>query len=110
MKARPNLLAAATLALTLLLPGAAEAAGKAEVVAFYQAYLSMVSASDYVALSRDQPDAWDAKFDAAAKNAGFEDSAAALAAGDAYAADAEVAALRQSVADKILEQYRPYRE
>lgn len=101
----------AVLAAWLLLAGPAfAAASKANVVAFYQSYLDLVSASDYVTLSRDQPKTWDAKFDAAAQNAGFEDAAAALAAGDAYAADSDVAALRKAVADKILEQYKPYQE
>ena len=70
----------------------------------------MVSASDYVEVSRDTPETWDAQFDAAAQAAGFEDSAAALAAGEALATDSDVAALRQSVADTINRQYKPYRE
>lgn len=101
----------AVLAAWLLLAGPAfAAASKANVVAFYQSYLDLVSASDYVTLSRDQPESWDAKFDAAARSAGFEDAAAALAAGEEYAADSDVSALRQAVTDKILQQYKPYRE
>ena len=110
MKRSAGILAAWALCLAVAAPTGAFAAGKPEVVAFYQAYMGMVSASDYVPLSRDQPKTWDAKFDAAAQNAGFEDAAAALAAGDAYAADSDVAALRKAVADKILEQYKPYQE
>ncbi|EFL50247.1 conserved hypothetical protein [Solidesulfovibrio fructosivorans JJ]] len=98
-------------ALVLTLAGLAPAATtKANIVAFYNAYLALVSASDYVPLSRDTPEAYDAKFDAIARDAGFEDAAAALAASEDYADDAEVAALRKAVADKILEQYRPYKE
>ncbi|WP_428566471.1 MAG: hypothetical protein ACP59X_06315 [Solidesulfovibrio sp. DCME] len=110
MKTRLPLAALAALAAWLLLAGPAVAATKANVVTFYQSYLELVSASDYVTVSRDQPEAWDAKFDAAAKAAGFEDAAAALAAGEEFASDSDVAALRQSVSDKILQQYKPYRE
>ncbi|MFU2207599.1 hypothetical protein [Solidesulfovibrio sp. C21] len=98
-------------AIVLTLAGLAPAATtKASVVDFYNAYLALVSSSDYVSLSRDTPEAFDAKFDSLARDAGFEDAAAALAAGEDYAADAEVAALRKAVADKILEQYAPYKE
>lgn len=96
------------LALTAALP--AHAASKDDVVKFYQGYLELVSASNFVTLSRDTPEAYDAKFDEVGKAAGFENSADALAAADAYAADSQVAALKQSVADMILQQYRPYRE
>jgi hypothetical protein len=110
MNTRPLLAAALALALVALAAPAAQAASKADVVSFYQKYLDLVSASDYVSLSRDAPEAWDAKFDAAARSAGFEDAAAALAAGEEYAADSDVAALRQSVTDTINKQYKPYRE
>jgi|GEM_PF-1760511 len=83
---------------------------KENVVKFYQEYLALVSAGDYVAVSRDQPETWDAGFDAAAREAGFEDAAAALAGAEPLGADSDVAALRQAVADKILLQYKPYRE
>ena len=96
------------LALASALPAAA--ASKDNVVKFYQGYLELVSAGNFVELSRDTPEAYDAKFDEVAKAAGFESSADALAAAEAYAADSQVAALKQSVADMILQQYRPYRE
>ncbi|QAZ66636.1 hypothetical protein [Solidesulfovibrio carbinolicus] len=96
------------LALAAALP--AHAASKDDVVKFYQGYLELVSASNFVTLSRDTPEAYDAKFDEVAKSAGFENSADALAVAEAYAADSQVAALKQSVADMILQQYRPYRE
>jgi hypothetical protein len=96
------------LALAVALP--ANAASKDAVVKFYQGYLELVSASNFVPLSRDTPEAYDAKFDEVAKAAGFESSADALAAAEAYAADSQVAALKQSVADMILQQYKPYRE
>lgn len=102
---------ALTVATVLSLAHVCLAAGtKGDIVNFYNAYLSLVSAGNYVTLSRDTPDAWDAKFDAIARDAGFEDAAEALAAGEAYAADSDVAALRQAVADKILQQYKPYKE
>lgn len=90
-------------------PGLAGTA-KENVVKFYQDYLTLVSASDYVPTSRDRPEEWEGRFNAIAKSAGFEDAAAALAASDAMGADSEIAALRQAVADKILLQYKPYRE
>jgi len=102
--------AVALAALLLIAAQTGAAATKDSVVKFYQNYLALVSASDFVTLSRDQPAAYDDKFDAVAKDAGFEDSAAALAAAETYAGDSDVAALKQSVNDKILLQYKPYRE
>ena len=96
------------LALAAALP--AHAASKDDVVKFYQGYLELVSASNFVTLSRDTPEAYDAKFDEVGKAAGFENSADALAAAEAYASDSQVASLKQAVADMILQQYRPYRE
>ena len=96
------------LALAAALP--ADAASKDDVVKFYQGYLELVSASNFVPLSRDTPEAFDAAFDEVAKAAGFENSADALAAAESYASDSQVASLKQSVADMILQQYRPYRE
>ena len=98
----------ALLSLACALP--AGAASKDSVVQFYQGYLELVSSSNFVSLSRDTPEAYDAKFDEVAKAAGFESSADALAAAESYAADSQVAALKQSVADMILQQYRPFRE
>ena len=97
-------------ALLLLAAQASAAATKDSVVKFYQSYLTLVSASDFVTLSRDQPEAYDAKFDAIAKEAGFEDAAAALTAAESYAEDSDVAALKLAVNDKILLQYKPFRE
>ena len=97
-------------ALLLLAAQASAAATKDSVVKFYQSYLTLVSASDFVTLSRDQPEAYDAKFDAIAKEAGFEDAAAALTAAESYAEDSDVAALMLAVNDKILLQYKPFRE
>jgi hypothetical protein len=102
--------AAACLVLLLLAGTAQAATTKDNLVKFYQSYLTLVSASDYVATSRDQPDVWDAKFDAAARDAGFESAADALAASETMANDSDIAGLRQAVTDKILLQYRPYRE
>jgi len=96
--------------LLLGLGSLALATDKTNVLQFYQRYLVLVSASDYVTLSRDQPETWEQTFDGIAKQAGFEDAAAALAAGDGLAADSDIAALRQAVADKIVQQYQPYRE
>ena len=102
---------ALAVAIVLSLPVPCPAAAtKASVVSFYNAYLALVSASDFVTLSRDQPEAYDAKFDAIAKEAGFEDAAAALAAAESFAADSDIAALKLAVNDKILLQYKPYRE
>ena len=98
----------AVLVLACALP--ADAASKDDVVKFYQGYLELVSASNFVSLSRDTPEAYDTKFDDVAKAAGFDSSADALAAAEPYAADSQVAALKQSVADMILQQYKPYRE
>ncbi len=95
-------------ALALAAPG--QAATRDSLVRFYKDYLTLVSASDYVTVSRDEPETWDSRFDAIARNAGFEDSAAAIAAGEAMGADSEIAGLRQAVAEKILQQYKPYRE
>ena len=88
----------------------AAGAGKDSVVNFYKGYFALVSAAGFVELSRDTPEAFDAKFDAVARDAGFENSADALSVAEAFAADSEVAALKQSVADMILQQYKPYRE
>ena len=60
-------------ALLLLAAQASAAATKDSVVKFYQSYLSLVSASDFVTLSRDQPEAYDTKFDAIAKEAGIDE-------------------------------------
>jgi hypothetical protein len=97
---------------SLSLAGSALAQTDTEkLVQFYNAYLALVSSSDYVSTSRDQPDVWDAKFDAIAKDAGFEDAAAAAAAGaEMSASDTTIASLRQDVAAKILQQYKPYLE
>lgn len=108
MKIRLAAFALAAMLLCCTQSGAA--ATKDNVVKFYQSYLALVSSGDFVTLSRDQPEAYDAKFDAIAKEAGFEDSAAALAAAETYAGDNDVAALKQAVNDKILLQYKPYRE
>ena len=97
-------------ALLLLAVQVSAAATKDSVIKFYQSYLTLVSASDFVTLSRDQPEAYDTKFDAIAKDAGFEDAAAALTAADSFAGDSDVAALKLTVNDKILLQYKPYRE
>ena len=102
--------AIALAALLLFGSQAGAATVKDNVVKFYQDYLTLVSASDYVTLSRDDPDAFDAKFNAIAKTAGFEDSAAALTAAESLAEDSDVAALKQSVTDKIMQQYKPFRE
>ena len=99
-----------TAGLVLTVSVCAQATDKTNVVAFYQAYLELVSASDFVTSSRDDPDGFGERFDAVAKQAGFEDAAAALAAGDALKTDSDVASLRQAVADKIVQQYQPYRE
>lgn len=96
--------------LTLAAALPAAAASKDDMVKFYQGYLELVSANNFVALSRDTPEAYDAKFDEVAKAAGFENSADALAAAEAYASDSQVASLKLAVADMILQQYRPYRE
>jgi len=99
------------LAVTLSLAAVASATTKDNLVKFYQDYLALVSASDYVTVSRDQPETWESRFDTIAKNVGFEDAAAATSAGETAAgSDSDIAALRQSVADKILQQYKPYRE
>ncbi|EHJ49303.1 hypothetical protein DFW101_3304 [Solidesulfovibrio carbinoliphilus subsp. oakridgensis] len=103
-------LAPVCLVLLLWAGTAGAATTKDNLVKFYQSYLALVSAGDYVATSRDQPDVWDAKFDAAARDAGFENAADALAASETMASDSDIAALRQTVTDKILLQYRPYRE
>jgi|APHig6443717817_1056837.scaffolds.fasta_scaffold651935_1 hypothetical protein len=108
MNTRLPALALAALLLFASLAGAAPT--KDTVVKFYQGYLALVSASDYVTLSRDEPQAFDAKFNAIAKDAGFEDSAAALTAAESMAEDKDVAALKQSVADTILQQYKPFQE
>jgi len=108
MHTRTLLLTAAALLLTLAVT--AQATDKTSVVAFYQSYLTLVSANDFVTTSRDDPTGWEERFDAIAQQAGFEDSAAALAAGEAMGADSDVANLRQAVADKIVQQYQPYRE
>lgn len=108
MKTRLAAIALAALLLCSATPGAA--ATKDNLVKFYQEYLTLVSASDYVTLSRDNPEAFDAKFDAIAKSAGFEDAADALAAAESHGNDNDIAALKQSVNDKILQQYKPYRE
>lgn len=84
---------------------------KAALVQFYQDYLALVSSNDYVTTSRDQPEVWDERFDGIAKNAGFTDAADAMAAGEALAAtDSDIASLRQAVAGKILQEYKPYQE
>lgn len=89
---------------------AAAQTDKDRLVQFYTAYLGLVSSSDYVATSRDT-ETWEAKFDAVAKAAGYEDAAAAAAAGEEMSAsDSEIASLRQAVAEKILQQYKPYKE
>ncbi|MFP5257781.1 MAG: hypothetical protein ACLGQH_02040 [Acidobacteriota bacterium] len=108
MNIRLAAIALAALLLCCAQPGAA--ATKDSVVKFYQSYLALVSSGDFVTLSRDQPEAYDAKFDAIAKDAGFEDSAAALAAAETYGGDNDVASLKQAVNEKILLQYKPYRE
>lgn len=106
-KFAPLLVALAILALAG--PAAAQSE-KDRLVQFYTAYLGLVSSSDYVATSRDT-ETWDSKFDAIAKEAGFEDAAAAAAAGEKMSAsDTDVASLRQSVAEKIVQQYKPYLE
>jgi hypothetical protein len=107
MKTRILLMTAWTF---LTLTTFALAADKTNVVKFYQSYLTLVSASDYVSTSRDDPDGWQQKFDGIAQNVGFEDAADAMAAGEAMGADSDVATLRQAVADKIVQQYQPYRE
>lgn len=101
------LLLCAWVFLTVTAP--ALAADQGNVLQFYQSYLVLVSANDFVTLSRDEPEVWEAKFDGIAKDAGFEDAAAALAAGEDMS-DGAVAALRQAVAQKIVQQYEPYRE
>ncbi|MHC1789948.1 hypothetical protein [Solidesulfovibrio sp.] len=108
MKTRLSAIVLAALLVLAAQPGAAGT--KENLVAFYEGYLALVSASDYVTLSRDDPEEFDAKFDAIAQKAGFEDSAAALTAAESLASDSEITALRQSVADKILQQYKPFRE
>lgn len=105
-----RLSAIALAALLLITAQAGAATTKDNVVKFYQDYLTLVSASDYVTLSRDDPEAFDAKFNAIAKDAGFEDSAAALAAAESLGGDSDITALKQSVTDKILQQYKPFRE
>jgi len=107
MKTRILLLTAWTV---LTLSGLALATDKSSLVQFYQNYLSLVSASDYVTTSRDSPEVWGEKFDGIARDAGFEDAAAALAAGEGLSADSDIAALRQAVANEIIQQYQPYRE
>ena len=108
MKKHTLLLAACAV---LLVAGLVQAqTAKDNLIQFYQNYLSLVSAGNYVTLSRDEPDAWQTAFDGIAKNAGFEDAAAALAAGEAMSADSDIASLRQAVADRIVQQYQPYRE
>lgn len=100
---------AALLILGLAAPAFAQTE-KDRLVRFYNAYLGLVSSSDYVATSRDTA-VWEHKFDAIAKEAGFEDAAAASAAGEtASASDADIASLRQAVAAKIVQQYKPYQE
>lgn len=102
---------AVALAALLGLVGLAQAGTtKENLVKFYQDYLTLVSASDYVSVSRDHPDTWDAKFNAIAKDAGFEDSADALTASESMSGDSDIAAMRKAVTDKILLQYKPYRE
>lgn len=109
MNIRLPAIALAALLTFPVLPGFA-ASTKDNLVTFYQEYLALVSASDYVTLSRDEPEAFDAKFDAIAKKAGFEDSAAALTAAESMSSDSDITTLRQAVADKILQQYKPFRE
>lgn len=83
---------------------------KEQLVQFYQNYLALVSADDYVSSSRNT-DVWEAKCNAIARQAGFEDAAAAKAAGDTLSAsDSDINALRQAVAAKIDQQYQPYME
>jgi hypothetical protein len=102
--------AALLLVLALATPAAPQT-NKAALVRFYQDYLTLVSSSDYVTTSRDQPEVWDERFDGIAKNAGFIDAADAMAAGEAMAAtDSDIASLRQAVAGKILQEYKPYQE
>lgn len=104
------LLLAVCLTLSLALPVPAQT-NKAALVQFYQAYMTLVSASDYVTVSRDQPETWDQRFDAIAQSAGFANAADAVAAGEELAAsDTEIADLRLAVANKILQQYAPYKE
>lgn len=110
MQLRLSLLAALLILSPTLCPAGQAASERANVVAFYTSYLEMVRAPDFVRLSRDDKGAWEAKCDAAARKAGFEDAAAARAAGENMADDPEVAALRQSVDDTIARQYRPYRD
>jgi hypothetical protein len=97
---------------TLCLAGSAlaQTVDKAKLVQFYQNYLALVSSGDYVTTSRDDPEGWDTKFDNIAKDAGFEDAAAAVAAGDTMSSDPDIATLRKAVSDKILQQYKPYQE
>jgi hypothetical protein len=84
---------------------------KTALVQFYQNYLALVSSNDYITTSRDQPEVWDDRFDAIAKDAGFTDAADAMAAGETMAAtDSDIASLRQQVAGKILQEYKPYQE
>ena len=76
---RRALACSAALLLTLALAGpAAPQTNKAALVQFYQDYLTLVSSSDYVTTSRDQPEVWDERFDGIAKNAGFTDAADAM--------------------------------
>lgn len=100
----------AALVLCLTAPALAQT-NKAALVQFYEDYLSLVSSSDYVTTSRDAPEVWDERFDGIAKKAGFADAAEAMAAGEALAAtDSDIANLRQAVAGKILQEYKPYQE
>ena len=100
----------AGLSLSLAGPALAQSQ-KDRLVQFYNAYLALVSSSDYVSTSRDEPEVWEAKFDAIAKQAGFDDAAAAMAAGaDLSATDSDVASLRQAVTTEINQQYKPFQE
>jgi hypothetical protein len=100
----------AALLLGLAAPATAQT-NNAALVQFYQDYLALVSSSDYVTTSRDAPEVWDEHFDSIARNAGFTDAADAMAAGEAMAAtDSDIASLRQAVAGKILQEYKPYQE
>jgi hypothetical protein len=100
----------AVLAVLSLAGTASALTDKEKLVQFYESYLALVSSADYVATSRDT-ETWEAKFDTIAKEAGFEDAAAAAAAGEAMSAsDSDIASLRQAVAEKIVQQYKPYME